>query len=118
MIELAEIFAEHGPAYREKFKGRIPANHLKAMADIEQCRTAALGGQVYVCDECGENYYRYHSCKNRHCPKCQNDAAQAWLARQSELLLPLPYFIRRTIFLWSPSPSRRDCVAWPAVIRN
>ena len=93
MIELAEIFAEHGPAYREKFKGRIPASHLKTMADIEVCRTEVLGGHVYVCDECGQSLYSYHSCKNRHCPKCQNGAAQAWLARQTALLLPTPYFM-------------------------
>lgn len=93
MIELAEIFRQHGPAYREKFKGRIPASHLKVMADIEACRTAALGGQVYVCDECDQSRYSYHSCQNRHCPKCQNGQAQAWLARQTELLLPVPYFM-------------------------
>lgn len=93
MTELAEIFRQHGPAYREKFKGRIPASHLEVMAAIEQCRTEALGGHVYVCDECGQTRYSYHSCQNRHCPKCQNQAGQEWLARQSELLLPVPYFM-------------------------
>jgi hypothetical protein len=93
VIELAEIFRQHGPAYREKFKGRIPASHLKVMAAIEQCRTEALGGQVYTCEDCGQTRYSYHSCKNRHCPKCQNDAGQQWLARQTELLLPVPYFM-------------------------
>jgi hypothetical protein len=91
--ELAEIFRQHGPAYREKFKGRIPASHLQAMAAIEQCRTEALGGHVYTCEDCGETRYSYHSCKNRHCPKCQNQAGQQWLARQTELLLPVPYFM-------------------------
>jgi hypothetical protein len=93
VIELAEIFRQHGPAYREKFKGRIPASHLKAMAAIEQCRTEALGGHVYTCEDCGQTRYSYHSCKNRHCPKCQNDAGQQWLARQQALLLPAPYFM-------------------------
>jgi hypothetical protein len=93
VIELAEILRQHGPAYREKFKGRIPASHLKAMAAIEQCRTEALGGHIYICDECGASRYSYHSCKNRHCPKCQNEAAQEWLARQTELLLPVPYYM-------------------------
>lgn len=92
-MELAEIFRQHGPAYREKFKGRIPASHLKAMAAIEQCRTEALGGHVYTCDDCAKNCYSYHSCKNRHCPKCQNDAGQQWLAKQQALLLPVPYFM-------------------------
>ena len=93
MSELAEIFHQHGPAYREKFKGRIPASHLKAIAAIEQCRTEALGGHVYTCDDCGGTRYSYHSCKNRHCPKCQNEAGQQWLARQQALLLPVPYFM-------------------------
>jgi hypothetical protein len=92
-MELAEIFRQHGPAYREKFKGRIPVSHLKAMAAIEQCRTEALGGHVYTCEDCAESRYSYHSCKNRHCPKCQNEAGQQWLARQTDLLLPVPYFM-------------------------
>jgi hypothetical protein len=93
VIELAEIFRQHGPAYRDKFRGRIPASHLKAMAAIEQCRTEALGGHVYTCDDCGETRYSYHSCKNRHCPKCQNQAGQQWLEQQQALLLPVPYFM-------------------------
>jgi putative transposase/transposase-like zinc-binding protein len=93
VIELAEIFRHHGPAYRAKFKGRIPASHLKAMAAIEQCRTEALGGHVYTCDECDQTRYSYHSCKNRHCPKCQNEAGQQWLEKQQALLLPVPYFM-------------------------
>jgi hypothetical protein len=91
--ELAEIFRQHGPAYRAKFKGRIPASHLKVMTAIEQCRTEALGGHVYTCDDCDQTRYSYHSCKNRHCPKCQNEAGQQWLVRQQALLLPIPYFM-------------------------
>jgi hypothetical protein len=93
VIELAEIFRQHGPAYRDKFKGRIPVSHLQVMQAIEQCRTEALGGHVYICDECDQTRYSYHSCKNRHCPKCQNQAGQQWLARQQALLLPVPYFM-------------------------
>jgi hypothetical protein len=93
VIELAEIFRQHGPAYRDKFTGRIPASHLQAMAAIEHCRTEALGGHVYHCDVCDEFLYSYHSCKNRHCPKCQNQAGQQWLQKQQALLLPVPYFM-------------------------
>jgi hypothetical protein len=93
VIELAEIFRQDGPAYREKFKGRIPASHLKAMAAIEQCRTEALGGHVYTCDDCAKSRYSYHSCRNRHCPKCQNQAGQQWLTKQQAFLLPVPYFM-------------------------
>ena len=63
------------------------------MRAIEQCRTAALGGQVYTCAACGETLYSYHSCRNRHCPKCQNDKAQVWLEAQQDLRLPGPYFM-------------------------
>ena len=63
------------------------------MRAIEQCRTQALGGQVYACPECGEVQYSYHSCRNRHCIKCQNDKAQEWLEAQQDLLLPGPYFM-------------------------
>jgi len=93
MVELADIFRQYGPAYREKFADRMPPSHLDAMTDIEQCRTEALGGQVYECSECGEKRYSYHSCQNRHCPKCQNAAGQEWLEQQQALLLPVPYFL-------------------------
>jgi hypothetical protein len=92
-LELADIFRQYGPAYRQKYASRIPITHLKAMQAIEQCRTEALGGQVYGCTACGETRYSYHSCRNRHCPKCQNEKAQAWLEKQQDLLLPVPYFL-------------------------
>jgi len=93
VAEVAHIFHEHGPAYRQKFGDRMPPSHLAAMAAIEHCRTEAMGGHVYVCPDCAETDFRYHSCRNRHCPKCQHDAAQQWLERQQELLLPVPYFL-------------------------
>jgi hypothetical protein len=92
-LELADIFRRYGPAYRQKFASRMPGNHFKAMRAVEQCRTPALGGQVYRCPTCEELQYSYHSCRNRHCPKCQNENAQAWLERQQDLLLPVPYFL-------------------------
>ena len=75
MLELAEIFRRYGQAYRAKFADRMPPSHLAAMQAIERCRTEALGGHVYQCPACGDLEYSYHSCKNRHCPKCQNAAA-------------------------------------------
>jgi len=92
-LELADIFRQYGPAYRQKFSDQILPSHLQAMGAIEQCRTEALGGQVYTCPECAEQQYSYHSCRNRHCPKCQNDKAQEWLRAQQDLLLPVPYFM-------------------------
>jgi len=63
------------------------------MRDIEACRTSRLGGQLYRCDNCRQERYSYHSCKNRHCPKCQNDTAGRWLEQQQRLLLPARYFL-------------------------
>jgi hypothetical protein len=69
-------------------------SHQRAMADIEQCRTVALGGHLYYCEHCDEVHYCYHSCQNRHCPQCQHQAGQHWLERQQQLLLlPVPYFM-------------------------
>jgi hypothetical protein len=62
-------------------------------ASVEQCRTEALGGQVYRCPNCEQVQYSYHSCRNRHCPKCQTENAQHWLEQQQDLLLPVPYFL-------------------------
>jgi hypothetical protein len=90
---MAEIFGRYGPQYREKFGERMPFRHRQAMAAIEQCRTEALGGHVYHCEACDEALYSYHSCKNRHCPKCQNETAEQWLVEQQALLLPTPYFM-------------------------
>jgi hypothetical protein len=93
MVEVADIFRLHGPAYREKFATRMLPSHLRAMQDIETCRTASLGGQLYYCAQCDEQRYSYHSCKNRHCPKCQNEQANDWLAEQQSLLLPVTHFL-------------------------
>ncbi len=93
MNTLGEIFRRYGPAYRETFGERMPASHRAAMTAIEQCRTAALGGHVYTCPACATTRYRYHSCRNRHCPACQHDRGQLWLAKHQEVLLPVPYFL-------------------------
>ncbi len=93
MVELAEIFRLHGPQYRAQFGARMLPSHLRAMQDIEHCRTASLGGQLYFCHYCQEQRYSYHSCKNRHCPKCQNQQANQWLQAQQSLLLPIPHFL-------------------------
>lgn len=93
MVEVAEIFRAHGPEYLAKYGERMPRAHKRAMRDIEACRTPALGGQVYVCEKCDERRFSYHSCKNRHCPKCGNDQAAEWLEEQKELLLEVVYFL-------------------------
>jgi hypothetical protein len=93
LLEVADIFRLHGPAYRAQFGNQMLPSHLRAMLDIETCRTQARGGQLYFCAQCHEQRYSYHSCKNRHCPKCQNDQANHWLAEQQSLLLPVTHFL-------------------------
>ena len=93
MVELADIFRSDGPAYRHAFEGRMPPSHVRTMDDIVLCRTPALGGSIYACDDCGNLDYSYHSCRNRHCPKCQQDRAQAWLAKLRARLLPCDHYL-------------------------
>jgi hypothetical protein len=93
MVEVADIFRLHGPDYRAKFADRMLPSHRRVMEDIERCRTEALGGQVYYCANCQDYRYSYHSCQNRHCPKCQNDQANEWLERQRNLLPPATHFM-------------------------
>ena len=91
-LEVADIFREHGPAWREAQRGHLSLAQLKVMSAITQCRTAALGGHVLRCEGCGTDQVSYNSCRNRHCPKCQSTAAQRWLdARQADLL-PVDYY--------------------------
>jgi hypothetical protein len=91
-LEVADIFREHGPAWREAQHGHLSLAQLKVMSAITQCRTAALGGHVLRCEGCGTDQIAYNSCRNRHCPKCQSAAAQRWLdARQADLL-PVEYY--------------------------
>ena len=87
MPELADIFHRYGPEYRAKFGSKMLPSHVKAMWDIENCRTENMDGQVYLCEDCGEMHYSYHSCQNRHCPKCMNDRTDIWLEKQRELLI-------------------------------
>lgn len=93
MLEVADIFREAGQAYRARFAARMLPSHLRAMRDIERCRTAALGGHLRQCDDCAVLQYSYHSCRNRHCPKCHGDQTRRWVEQQRNRLLPCPYFL-------------------------
>jgi hypothetical protein len=90
---LADIVRAAGPAYRAAHGDRLLPSQRRAMADIVACRTAALGGSLYACDDCGALDYRYHSCRNRHCPTCQQDRAQDWLTRLRARLLPCDHYL-------------------------
>jgi hypothetical protein len=93
MVELADIFREYGPAYRAKYGERMLPSHKKTLEDITACRTNVMGGQVYYCDACDDRLYSYHSCGNRHCPKCGDARADNWRDKQLQTLLPVTYFL-------------------------
>jgi putative transposase/transposase-like zinc-binding protein len=93
-LEVADIFRDFGPAWRQTNAGHVSLGQLKVMSAIERCRTAALGGHVARCENenCGYTRIAYNSCRNRHCNKCQAAAAKQWLAERQAELLPVPYF--------------------------
>lgn len=90
--EVADIFRTHGLAWRTANAGYISHNQFKVMNAIERCRTSALGGYVERCEDCRHTHIAYNSCRNRHCPKCQDNAARDWLAVRQTELLPVPYY--------------------------
>jgi hypothetical protein len=106
-LEIADIFRSHGAAWRAANTGHLSLGQLKAMAAIEACRTAELGGHVAACEDCRHTVIAYNSCGNRHCPKCQGAAAREWLAEQEAGLLPLPYY--HVVFTL---PSAAGAIAW------
>jgi hypothetical protein len=91
-LEVADILRAAGPAYRAAQAGHLSLQQLKVMSAIAHCRTAALGGHVEACADCGHQRIAYNSCRNRHCPKCQGAAARTWLAEREADLLPVGYF--------------------------
>jgi hypothetical protein len=91
-LEVADIFRAHGPAWRRAQAGHLSLGQIKVMSAIERCRTAALGGHVAACQDCGHIHVAYNSCRNRHCPKCQGAAARDWLAARQAELLPVAYY--------------------------
>ena len=91
-LEVADIFRDHGAAWRRANAGHVSLDQMKVMSAIESCRTAALGGHVARCEDCAHTVIAYNSCRNRHCPKCQGAAAKEWLAEREAELLPVPYF--------------------------
>ena len=93
-LEVADIFHDFGPAWRDANRGHVSHAQLKVMSAIEACRTAALGSYVARCEnaECGHTVISYCSCRNRHCHKCQGSQALAWMAERKAELLQVPYF--------------------------
>ena len=93
MLEVAEIIRLHGAAYLARFADRILPSHRRALRDLEACRTAYFGGHRAQCDHCARQVSIYHSCGNRHCPKCHRNQTERWLEQQRARLLPCPYYL-------------------------
>ena len=89
---MADVLHRHGDAYRLAHAGHLGRIERRVMGAIAACRTAALGGHIEACDDCGLTRVAYNSCRNRHCPKCQGAARAQWLAARQAELLPVPYF--------------------------
>jgi len=92
MPRLADVVRQHGSRYQARFGGALLPSHARALTDISRCRTAAMGGHLAECTACGLRHLVYHSCRNRTCTQCGGDRAAAWLSRQRDQLLPVPYF--------------------------
>ena len=89
-VGLADVLRRHGPAYLAEHP--LSVAKAKVWRAIVSCRTAALGGHVQTCESCGTTRHVFHSCRNRHCPRCQTRAKEAWLAARQREVLPVPYF--------------------------
>jgi hypothetical protein len=91
-LEVADILRAHGAQFQDKSAALLSPAQRKAVRDLARCRTAALGGHVERCLDCGHERIAYNSCRNRHCPKCQARTRARWLAAQAEHLLPVEYY--------------------------
>jgi hypothetical protein len=91
-LEVADILRRYGNTYRAEHEGSLSSTQRRVMRAITACRTAALGGHLEACDECGHQRISYNSCRNRHCPKCQSLARAQWIEDRKSELLDCPYF--------------------------
>jgi hypothetical protein len=91
-LEVAEVFRRYGETYRERHGASMSTGQRRVMTAIEVCRTAALGGHLERCDDCGHERNAFNSCRDRHCPKCQSLARARWIEDRKAELLEVPYF--------------------------
>src|SRR6266700_1909944 len=91
-LEVADVFRRYGEAYRQQHGASMSMAQRRVMTAIELCRTAALGGHLERCDQCGHERNCFNSCRDRHCPKCQSLARAKWLEKRQAELLPCEYF--------------------------
>jgi hypothetical protein len=92
VIEIADVFRRFAGDYLSAHGALMLPSHQRAITDIQQCRTEALGGHLWHCDQCAAEVFAYHSCKNRSCPKCHTDQTERWLDARKAEMLPTRYF--------------------------
>ena len=92
MIEVADVFRRFADDYLSAHGASMLPSHRRAIADIQACRTAALGGHLWRCQQCSAEVFSYHSCKNRSCPKCHTEQTERWIEARKAEMLPAPYF--------------------------
>lgn len=108
---MAEVFRRHGPTHL--CQHTLPPAQAKVLRAVIGCRTAALGGHLDVCLDCGHAHPAYNSCRDRHCPTCQSNAAKRWLEGRLERVLPTHYF---HVVFTLPKPLRAVALANPKII--
>jgi hypothetical protein len=113
VLERADIVRATGEVYPRLRGATLRPAARRVLDDLVACRTAALGGHVQACDHCGARQYSYHSCRNRHCPKCHGEQTQRWLDRQRARLLPCAYYL---LTFTLPSDLRALARAHPKVV--
>ncbi len=91
-VEVADILRAQGSRFLDRYESSFDYQQLKAFRAIQNCRTAALGGHLDSCPQCGRQAISYNSCRNRHCPKCQTQARERWIAKREQELLSTSYF--------------------------
>ena len=91
-LEVADVFRRYGGAYRDNHGASMSSQQRRVMTAIEVCRTAALGGHLERCDQCGHERNCFNNCRDRHCPKCQSLARAQWIEDRQSELLEVPYF--------------------------
>ena len=91
-LEVADVIRGHGDDFLDTYGDTLSTEQRRALIDLTRCRTASLGGHVEECEQCGHREISYNSCRNRHCPKCQANAAALWVEARAAELLPVPYY--------------------------
>jgi hypothetical protein len=112
-LEVADVIRAHGAAFVATHGHHLTGGQRRALRDLAACRTAALGGHVECCLDCGRERIAYNSCRNRHCPKCQALARARWLQREAGSLLPVEY---HHVVFTLPAELSVVALAHPAVI--